>query len=98
MRVLAALRAREGLLAVSAGAVLWGTNGVLVRFISDHRHLNAVSIGFYRLVFSSAVLVLIAGASSLRVWRAVTGAQRWLLLLSGVLLGAYQGLYFAAIG
>ena len=45
---------------VSAGAVLWGTNGVLVRFISDHRHLNAVSIGFYRLVFSSAVLVLIA--------------------------------------
>jgi DME family drug/metabolite transporter len=98
MSLFSALRAREGLLAVSAGAVLWGTNGVLVHFISDHRHLGAVSIGFYRLVFSSAVLIAIAGLSSLRVWRAVTAGQRWLLLLSGVLLGAYQGLYFAAIG
>ncbi|MCW2522803.1 MAG: transporter [Frankiales bacterium] len=98
MSPLTALRSREGLLAVSAGAVLWGTNGVLVHFISDHRHLAAVSIGFYRLVFSSLVLILIAGVSSVRVWRAVTATQRWLLLLSGVLLGAYQGLYFAAIG
>lgn len=98
MSLVGTLRAREGLLAVSAGAILWGTNGVLVRFITDHRHLGAVSIGFYRLLFSSAILLLIAGASSLRVWRAVTIGQRGLLLLSGVLLGTYQGLYFAAIG
>jgi DME family drug/metabolite transporter len=94
----AALRSREGLLAVSAGAVLWGTNGVLVRFVTDHSALPAVSIGCYRLLFSSLVLVLLAGRSSVRVWRRATTVQRGLLLLSGVLLGLYQALYFAAIG
>jgi DME family drug/metabolite transporter len=95
---LGAARSRQGLLAVSAGAVLWGTNGVLVRFVADHSALAAVSIGFYRLVFSSAVLVLIAGRASARVWRQVRGPQRAMLVAGGVLLGAYQALYFAAIG
>lgn len=92
------LRSRQGLLAVSAGAVLWGTNGVLVRFVSDHSSLGPVAIGCYRLIFSSAVLLFIAGLSSVRVWRLASSVQRWLLLLSGVLLGGYQALYFAAIG
>ncbi|MGX7678154.1 DMT family transporter [Jatrophihabitans sp. DSM 45814] len=95
---ISAFRAREGLLAVSTGAVLWGTNGVLVHYVSDHSGLDAVSIGFYRLLFSSAVLIAVAGLPSIRLWRAATAAQRWLLLLSGVLLGLYQALYFAAIG
>jgi drug/metabolite transporter, DME family len=98
MNLVSGLRAREGLIAVSAGAVLWGTNGVIVRSVRDHSQLGAASIGFYRLVFSSLVLVLIAGPLSLGVWRAASCRQRWLLLLSGVLLGAYQALYFQAIG
>jgi DME family drug/metabolite transporter len=98
MRIENALRAREGLLAVSAGAVLWGTNGVLVKFVSGHSSLSSVSIGFYRLVFSSIVLLLIAGWSSLQVWRRSPWPSRGLLALSGILLGAYQALYFAAIG
>jgi drug/metabolite transporter, DME family len=98
MSVQSMFRAREGLFAVSAGAVLWGTNGVLVRYVSDHSTLSAVSIGFYRLVFSSLVLLLLAGLTSIRVWRVASSRQRVLLTVSGLLLGAYQALYFAAIG
>ncbi|UQX87760.1 EamA family transporter [Jatrophihabitans telluris] len=92
------LRAREGLIAVSLGAVLWGTNGFLVRKVADHSHLSAISIGWYRLVFSSAVLLLVAGRPSLRAWRRASAGQRLALLVSGALLGLYQALYFAAIG
>jgi drug/metabolite transporter, DME family len=92
------LQAREGLLAVGFGAILWGTNGVLVRYLSQHTTLASVSIGCYRLIFSGAALILVAGAPSVRAWRRASGRSRWLLVLSGALLGGYQALYFAAIG
>jgi DME family drug/metabolite transporter len=98
MTVTTALRAREGLLAVGLGAILWGTNGVLVRYVTNHSTLASVSIGCYRLLFSSAALILVAGPASIRAWRRASGANRWLLVLSGALLGIYQALYFAAIG
>ncbi len=98
MTISSAVRAREGLLAVGLGAVLWGTNGVLVHYVTNHSTLSPVSIGFYRLLFSSAALVLVAGAASLRAWRRASAANRGWLLLSGGLLGSYQALYFAAIG
>jgi DME family drug/metabolite transporter len=94
----AALQAREGLLAVGAGAILWGTNGVLVRYVSQHSTLASVSIGCYRLLFSAAALILVAGRPSVRAWRSASGYNRGLLVLGGALLGAYQALYFAAIG
>jgi DME family drug/metabolite transporter len=91
-------RAREGLLAVSAGAALWGTNGVIVRFVGNHSALSAVSIGFYRLLFASAVLVVFFGKSAVELWRTSSAHGRALLLATGVSLGGYQALYFAAIG
>jgi drug/metabolite transporter, DME family len=92
------LRAREGLVAVGIGAVLWGTNGVLVRYVTNHSTLASVSIGCYRLLFSAAALVLVAGWPSLRAWARASASERGLLALSGALLGIYQALYFAAIG
>src|ERR1700722_3662761 len=98
MTVTTALRAREGLLAVGLGAILWGTNGVLVRYVTNHSTLASVSIGCYRLMFSSAALIVVAGPASVRAWRRASGPSRWLLVLSGALLGSYQALYFTAIG
>ncbi len=94
----ALLGPRQGLIAVSLGAVLWGTNGVLVRYVSEHSVLSPIAIGFYRLVFSSVALILIAGMAAVRSWRAATVRQRLLMVVSGVLLGGYQALYFEAIG
>jgi DME family drug/metabolite transporter len=98
MSLRSAVRVREGLIAVGVGAVLWGTNGVLVRYVSNHSSLASISIGCYRLIFSSAALILVAGVPSIRAWRAASAANRGLLVISGALLGIYQALYFAAIG
>jgi DME family drug/metabolite transporter len=94
----ATFRAREGLLAVSAGALLWGTNGVIVHAVGHRSGLSAQAIGCYRLLFASGVLMLAYTRSSLALWRRSSARQRWLLLASGVGLGGYQALYFAFIG
>jgi DME family drug/metabolite transporter len=61
----ATFRAREGLLAVSAGALLWGTNGVIVHAVGHRSGLSAQAIGCYRLLFASGVLMLAYTRSSL---------------------------------
>jgi DME family drug/metabolite transporter len=86
------------LLAVSAGALLWGTNGVIVHAVGHRSGLSAQAIGCYRLLFASGVLMLAYTRSSLALWRRSSARQRWSLLASGVGLGGYQALYFASIG
>jgi DME family drug/metabolite transporter len=53
------------LLAVSAGALLWGTNGVIVHAVGHRSGLSAQAIGCYRLLFASGVLMLAYTRSSL---------------------------------
>jgi drug/metabolite transporter (DMT)-like permease len=98
MNLIHQLRAREGMLAVSAGALLWGTNGVIVHDVAARSGLSSVSIGCYRLLFAAAVLLVGFARPTFRLWRRSSGQQRWLLLVSGASLGGYQALYFAAIG
>jgi DME family drug/metabolite transporter len=90
------LRARTGLLAVSGGALLWGTTGVAVRIVHDRSGLDAVAIGFYRIVIAAAVVAMIR----VRGWRAA--AQLFTrhpvaLVVSGAGFGAYQALYFIGV-
>ena len=92
-----ALRSRAGLLAVSGGAVLWGTTGVAVRWIHDRTGLSAVPIGCYRLAIAAVALALVFGPSAVRRTRAVWQRHRWALVLSGVGLGVYQALYFVGV-
>jgi DME family drug/metabolite transporter len=65
------LRTRTGLLAVSGGALLWGTTGVAVRIINERTGLAAVTIGFYRVLIAAAVVALVFGSRGLRVGVAV---------------------------
>ncbi len=97
-RVLSArLRSRTGLLAVSAGALLWGTTGVAVQIVHDRSGLDAVAIGCLRLVIAALVVLVLFGRSGARRARAAFAQHRWLLVLAGAGLGGYQALYFVGV-
>lgn len=97
MTVSTHLRARAGLLAVSGGALLWGTTGVAVRVIHDRSGLAAVPIGCYRLAIAAVALGLLFGRGGARRLRVVVRRHRWSLVLSGAGLGGYQALYFVGV-
>jgi drug/metabolite transporter, DME family len=91
------LRARAGLLAVSGGALLWGTTGIGVRIINDRSGLSAVPIGCYRLAIAAVVLALLFRGSGLRRWQTAWRRHRWSLVFAGAGLGGYQALYFIGV-
>ena len=97
MSVSTSLRARTGLLFVSAGALLWGTTGVAVRIVADRSGLSAVTIGWYRVAIAALVVALAFRAPGLR--RAVAAVRRnpVRLALCGIGFGAYQALYFVGV-
>ena len=97
MPVTARIRSRSGLLAVSGGAVLWGTTGVAVRIIHQRSGLAAVPIGCYRLAIAAVILAAVFGRSGVARMRVAWSRHRWALVLSGTGLGAYQALYFVGV-
>ncbi|MDP9115966.1 MAG: hypothetical protein M3O28_01645 [Actinomycetota bacterium] len=82
VRLSALVGARSGLLAVSGGALLWGTTGIGVRIIHDRSGLSAVPIGCYRLAIAAVVLALVFPGSGVRRLRASWRRHRWSLLLA----------------
>jgi DME family drug/metabolite transporter len=97
MAVSTPFRARAGLFAVSGGALLWGTAGVVVHIIAQRSGLTAVPIGSYRLIFAALALVVIVRSDGIRRLRALQVRHRWGLVVSGIGLGAYQALYFVGV-
>jgi DME family drug/metabolite transporter len=95
--VSAQVRARAGLLAVSGGAVLWGTTGVFVRIVNERTGLDAVSIGFYRVLIAAVVVALVLGPRGFGEARAAMREHPVALPLSGAGFGAYQALYFVGV-
>jgi drug/metabolite transporter, DME family len=91
------LRARSGLLAVSGGALLWGTTGVAVRIVHDRSGLAAVSIGWYRVAIAAAVVALVLRGPGLRAAAHAVRRRPFTLALSGAGFGAYQALYFVGV-
>ncbi|MET8252739.1 DMT family transporter [Micromonospora sp. NPDC005197] len=92
----AALKARTGLIQITVTGVLWGTTGVAVQLLREGTGLSPVSIGFFRLAIAALVL-LACTAGRLRTLPAALRAAPVPLLLTGVGLGLYQALYFAAV-
>jgi drug/metabolite transporter, DME family len=90
------LRTRAGLLAVSGGALLWGTTGVAVRIIHDRSGLSAVTIGWYRVAIAALV---VAAVLRRRLAAAASALCRHpvALVVSGAGFGAYQALYFVGV-
>jgi drug/metabolite transporter, DME family len=96
-RLQARVRARAGLVAVSGGALLWGTTGVPVRIISDRTGLSAVGIGCLRLVIATVALAAVFGPRGWRRARVAFARHRWWLVAAGAGLGGYQALYFVGV-
>lgn len=96
MSVHSHVRTRTGLLAVSGGALLWGTTGVAVSIIHDRSGLSAVTIGWYRVAIAA---VVIAAVLHRRLRPALHAVRRHpiALLVSGAGFGAYQALYFVGV-
>lgn len=97
MAVSAHVRARAGLLAVSGGAVLWGTTGVAVWIVNERTGLAAVSIGFYRVLIAAAVVALALSGRGMAGARAAVRAHPVALPVAGAGFGAYQALYFVGV-
>ncbi|MGW4682422.1 DMT family transporter [Micromonospora taraxaci] len=89
-------QARTGLIQITITGVLWGTTGVAVQLLRDSTGLSPVSIGFHRLAIAALVL-LACTAGRLRTILAALRAAPVPLLLTGIGLGLYQALYFAAV-
>ncbi|WP_422738980.1 DMT family transporter [Micromonospora sp. WMMD729] len=87
---------RRGLIQITVTGVLWGTTGVAVQLLREDTGLSPVSIGFHRLAIAALVLLACA-AGRLRAIAATLRAAPVPLLLTGVGLGLYQALYFAAV-
>ncbi|WP_433118917.1 DMT family transporter [Micromonospora sp. CA-246542] len=92
----AASAARSGLIQITVTGVLWGTTGVAVQLLREGTGLSPVSIGFHRLAIAALVLLACA-AGRLRTMVATLRAAPVPLLLTGIGLGLYQALYFAAV-
>ncbi|MEU7849979.1 DMT family transporter [Micromonospora parva] len=88
--------ARSGLIQITVTGVLWGTTGVAVQLLREDTGLSPVSIGFHRLAIAALVL-LACTAGRLRTIVSALRAAPVPLLLTGVGLGLYQALYFAAV-
>ncbi|GLZ58219.1 DMT family transporter [Micromonospora sp. NBRC 107095] len=88
--------ARSGLIQITVTGVLWGTTGVAVQLLREGTGLSPVSIGFHRLAIAALVL-LACTAGRLRTIASTLRAAPVPLLLTGVGLGLYQALYFAAV-
>lgn len=94
---MAHLRARTGLLAVSGGALLWGSTGVAVRIVNQRTGLPAVSIGFYRVLIGALVVALVYGRRRVPAARRVLRRHPVALVVAGAGFGVYQALYFVGV-
>jgi DME family drug/metabolite transporter len=91
------VHARAGLLAVSGGALLWGTTGVPVRIIQERTGLSPVTIGCLRLAVATLVVASVFGRSGAHRVRALLARHRWRLFVAGAGLAGYQALYFVGV-
>jgi len=86
-----------GILLVMTGSTLWGTSGVASQLLADVAHTTPLSIGCWRLLVASPILLVAA-------W-ALLGPKMWpaswrdfgSMALIGVFLAVDQALYFMAI-
>jgi len=92
------LRARTGVLAISCGAVLWGTTGVVAHAVHAHTGLAATSIAFYRTLVAALVLAAWRGAALVRFVASAGRRRLGVLALAGASLGVSQALYYVAVG
>ncbi len=94
--VVAPARDRSALALVTAG-ILWGTGGLSGAILAREAHLSPLSVAAYRLLIGGGLAIILlavsGGLRGLPRTRAAVGR----LLLTGALLGFFQGSYFLAV-
>ncbi|MEG8177660.1 EamA family transporter [Nocardia terpenica] len=89
-------RDRSALSLIIAG-ILWGTGGLAGSLLARHAHLNPVAVAVYRLLLGGGLAVaLLAVSGGLRGLPRTRAAARR-ILVTGVLLGAFQVCFFLAV-
>ncbi|BCJ41760.1 membrane protein [Actinoplanes ianthinogenes] len=88
--------ARLSLLHLSIAGILWGTAGVVVQLVAARTGLGAVAIGFYRLLFAAATMLILGLPARRRIWAAFRTAPV-AVVAAGAGLAAYQAFYFVAV-
>ena len=91
------LRARTGVLAISGGAVLWGTTGVVASAVHARAGLPFVSIAFYRTFIAATVLAAVRGPALVRFAATAGGRRLGVLAAAGASLAVSQALYFISV-
>lgn len=88
---------RAGILLVMTASTLWGTSGVASQLLANLAHTTPLSIGCWRLLVASPIL-LVAGWALLgpKMWPA-SRRDYGSMALVGVCLAVDQALYFMAI-
>ena len=94
---MSSLRARTGVLAISGGAVLWGTTGIVAHAVHTHSGLAATSIAFYRTLVAALVLAAGRGPAIVRFVASAGRRRLGVLALAGASLGVSQALYYVAV-
>ena len=90
--------ARRGLVQISLAGVLWGTGGLVVQLVRERVPMSVLTISAWRMALAALVLLL-----ALVVLRRLPELTRLLrarpgtAVAVGLLTGAYQALYFAAV-
>lgn len=87
---------RSAISLIAAG-ILWGTGGLAGSLLARQAHLQPLSVATYRLLLGGVIAIaLLAVSGGLRGLPRTRAAVRR-ILLSGALLGFFQGSYFIAV-
>lgn len=84
-------------LAVVTAAALWGTGGLFGSLLAAETPMSAAAVAWWRVAIAGlALMVLVLATGQWRVdrWSAVLVRR---IMLTGVLVGAFQALYFTAV-
>jgi|HigsolmetaAR202D_1030399.scaffolds.fasta_scaffold30921_1 DME family drug/metabolite transporter len=89
--------ARHGIMLILMSALMWGTVGVATKGIYTLSDTNALSIGFFRLMFASPALLLTCWLLLGKRMFQISLRDLGLMALMGVMMALYQVCYFASI-
>lgn len=87
---------QRGILLILLAAILWGTTGVSARFINEIYPLSPLTIGAWRLLFASPILILISFLSKSSK-EPLKKEHLGIFLIYGVTVATYQLCFFSAI-
>ncbi|SDX06214.1 drug/metabolite transporter, DME family [Marininema mesophilum] len=90
---------RNGLALICMAAVMWGTTGIIGKWLISNFQMEPLAVGAWRLLFAAPLMLTINRftRSSEKAVQPLNPSQKGLLLLFGIALAGYQISYFSAV-